>query len=186
MDNSSSIPSPSDRQAALLRGKNIKLLLLDVDGVLTDGSLLYTGSEKEGKSFNTQDGFGIRLLHDAGIDVGVITARRSTVVHRRASELNMRFIHQGAVDKNIAFAEIVAASGLTPAEIAYMGDDWLDIIVLQQVGLAVAPANGAPEVTEIVHYITRQEGGHGAVRECCNLILEAQNLTAELLQKYTI
>ena len=186
MASSRSIPPPLDRQGALIRGRDIKLLLLDVDGVLTDGSLIYTGGEKESKSFNTQDGFGIRLLHQAGIDVGVITARQSTVVHRRASELKMRFIHQGAVNKSSAFAEIVAESRLTPGEIAYMGDDWLDIIVLQQVGLAVAPANGVPEVMEVVHYITRQGGGHGAVRECCNLILEAQNLTADLLQKYTI
>ena len=171
---------------ALTRAKNIKLLLLDVDGVLTDGTLVYTGSNKESKSFHTQDGFGIRLLQQAGIEVGVITARRSEPVKRRAEELKMSYIYQGIPDKITAFNEIVKSSGLKPFEIAYMGDDWLDLTILQQVGLAVAPANGVQEVKEIAHYITVLPGGHGAVRDCCNFILKAQNLHTDLLQKYTI
>jgi len=178
--------SGSQQQHVVEKAKKIKLLLLDVDGVLTDGNLFYTGSSHEGKSFHTQDGFGIRLLREAGIDVGVITARKSEVVKRRATELKMRYIYQDASDKNSAFAEILHKSGLHASEIAYMGDDWLDLILLQQVGLAVVPANGVPEVKEIAHYITKQRGGHGGVRECCNLILEAKNLLEGLLQKYTI
>jgi len=178
-------PSP-DRQLALARAKEIKLLLLDVDGVLTDGTLIYTGNHGETKSFHTQDGFGIRLLLEAGIDVGVITARKSELVQRRAEELKMSYIYQGVPDKIIAFNEILKRSTLKPFEIAYMGDDWLDLAILQRVGLAVAPANGVPEVQEAAHYITEMAGGHGAVRDCCNLILEARNLLASLLQKYKI
>lgn len=169
---------------ALAKAKDIRLLLLDVDGVLTNGSLLYTGSSEESKAFNTQDGFGLRLLQESGIDVGVITARKSEVVARRTGELKMRFIFQGVPNKNEAFKDIMKCSGLRPFEIAYMGDDWLDLILLQQVGLAIAPANAVREVKEIAHFITERTGGEGAVRDACDLILEARNLTAELLQKY--
>jgi len=186
MSESHSMQPDPNRKLALTKARDIKLLLLDVDGVLTDGNLLYTGVDQEGKSFNTLDGFGLRLMHEAGIDVGIITARESAVVQRRAAELKMRYIHQGAVNKNSAFTQIIAESGLAPSQIAYMGDDWLDLTLLQQVGFAVAPANGVAEVKEIAHYVTQQRGGHGAVRECCELILEAQNLLPALLRKYTI
>lgn len=172
------------RRRALAKAKEIRLLLLDVDGVLTNGNLLYTGSSEESKFFNTQDGFGIRLLREAGIDTGIITARKSEVVGRRAGELKMRYIYQGMGNKHEAFKEILTASGLKPFEVAYMGDDWLDLVLLQQVGLAIAPANGVREVKEAVHFITERPGGSGAVRDACDLILEAKNMTAELLQKY--
>lgn len=172
------------RVRALARAKEIKLLLLDVDGVLTDGTLLYTGSGEESKSFNTQDGFGLRLLGEAGVEVGVITARQSEVVARRAKELNMRYIYQGIGNKNEAFKEIIRVSGLKPFQIAYMGDDWLDLVLLQQVGLAIAPANSVAEVQEIADFITERGGGAGAVRDACDLLIEAKNLAGELLQKY--
>lgn len=172
------------RVRALSKAKEIKLLLLDVDGVLTDGNLLYSGSGEESKAFNTQDGFGLRLLGEAGVEVGVITARKSEVVARRAGELKMRYIYQGASNKSEAFKEIVKVSGLKPYEIAYMGDDWLDLVLLQQVGLAIVPANGVPEVKEIAHFITERPGGAGAVRDACDLIIESKNLVMKLLQKY--
>jgi 3-deoxy-D-manno-octulosonate 8-phosphate phosphatase (KDO 8-P phosphatase) len=172
------------RQRALARAKEIKLLLLDVDGVLTDGNLLYSGSGEESKSFNTQDGFGLRLLGEAGLHVGVITARKSEVVARRAAELNMRYIYQGVASKNEAFRDIMKVSGLKPYQIAYMGDDWLDLVPLQQVGLGIAPANGVREVKAVAHFITERPGGGGAVRDACDLIIEAQNILLELLQKY--
>ena len=172
------------RKRALARAKEIKLLLLDVDGVLTDGNLLYSGSGEESKAFNTQDGFGLRLLGEANIEVGVITARKSEVVARRASELKMRYIYQGKSNKNEAFKEIMKVSGLKPYQVAYMGDDWLDLVLLQQVGLAIAPANGVREVKEIAHFITERSGGAGAVRDACDLIIESKNLLTELLQKY--
>jgi len=172
------------RLRAMAKAKEIKLLLLDVDGVLTDGNLLYTGANEEGKSFNTQDGFGIRLLHEAGIETGIITARTSEVVARRAAELKMRYIYQGSPNKNEAFKDILKTSGLKPFEIAYMGDDWLDLVLLQQVGFAITPANGVKEVREVVHFITERSGGAGAVRDGCDLILEAKKQTDRVLQKY--
>jgi 3-deoxy-D-manno-octulosonate 8-phosphate phosphatase (KDO 8-P phosphatase) len=172
------------RQRALAKAKEIKLLLLDVDGVLTDGTLLYGCDGQESKSFNTQDGFGLRLLREAGIEVGVITARKSEVVERRATELKMGYIYQGVANKNDAFREIMHNSGLKPYQVAYMGDDWLDLVLLQQVGLAIVPANGAGEVQEIAHFVTERSGGAGAVRDACDLILAGQNLVDELLHKY--
>ncbi|WP_228855019.1 KdsC family phosphatase [Desulfomarina profundi] len=172
------------RMRALARAKEIKLLLLDVDGVLTDATLLYSDGSGESKSFHTKDGFGLRLLREAGISTGIITARKSEVVQRRAVELKMDYIHQGAIDKNNAFREIRKQSGLKPFEIAYMGDDWLDLVLLLQVGLAVAPADAEPEVLEAVHFITKRDGGHGAVRDCCNLLLESRDSLSKLLQKY--
>ena len=158
--------------------------MLDVDGVLTDGNLLYSGNGEESKSFNTQDGFGLRLLSEAGVDVGIITARKSEVVARRAGELKMRYIYQGVPNKNQAFKEVLRESGLKPFEIAYMGDDWLDLVLLQQVGLAISPANGVREVQEVAHFVTERSGGAGAVRDACDLIIESKNLVTELLQKY--
>lgn len=175
----------AQRLRLLARAEPIRLLLLDVDGVLTDGTLLYGENHEESKAFHTQDGFGIRLLREAEIEVGIITARSSTVVARRAAELKMRYIYQGVVGKREAFKEILAVSGLRPYEIAYMGDDWLDLTLLRQVGLALAPANAVIEVQAAVHLVTEKRGGHGAVREACDLLLAAKNRTAELLQKYS-
>ena len=172
------------RKLALAKAKEIKLLLLDVDGVLTDGNLIYSGDGGESKAFNTQDGFGLRLLREAGIEVGVITSRKSNIVARRAEELKMHYIFQGVSNKNQALQEVMKVSGLKPFQIAYMGDDWLDLVLLQQVGLAIAPANGVKQVKEIAHFITERPGGSGAVRDACDLIIEAKNLVMELLQKY--
>jgi len=176
-------PDPA-RTRALAKAKEIKLLLLDVDGVLTNGSLTYTNSGEESKSFNTQDGFGLRLLHDLGISTGIITARQSEIVARRCTELKMQFIHQGARNKNDAFQKILTESGLKPYQVAYMGDDWLDLVLLQQVGLAIAPANGVGEVLDAVHFVTPRTGGAGAVRDACDLIIEGQGARQQLLQKY--
>jgi 3-deoxy-D-manno-octulosonate 8-phosphate phosphatase (KDO 8-P phosphatase) len=160
------------RQRALAKAKDIRLL--------------YTGDREESKAFNTQDGFGLRLLREAGIDVGLITARKSAVVARRADELKIRYVYQGIPNKNEAFKDIMKVSGLRPFEIAYMGDDWLDLVLLRQVGLAIAPANAVREVQEVAHFITERMGGEGAVRDVCDLILEARNAVAELLQKYLV
>lgn len=173
-------------QLVLEKAKNIRLLLLDVDGVLTDGTLLYSSSGEEYKAFNTQDGFGITLLHQAGIETGVITARQSDMVQRRAEELKMAHIYQGVRKKNEAFRGILKETGLKPFEVAYMGDDWLDLVLLQQVGLAITPANGADALQEMVHYVTPRPGGHGAVRDACTLILSARGELQKLLREYTL
>jgi 3-deoxy-D-manno-octulosonate 8-phosphate phosphatase (KDO 8-P phosphatase) len=180
-------PAPAGAsQLVMEKAGHIRLLLLDVDGVLTDGTLLYSSSGEEFKAFNTQDGFGITLLRQAGVQTGVITARKSEMVQRRAEELQMAHIYQGARKKNTAFREILKTTGLKPFEVAYMGDDWLDLVLLQQVGLSLTPANGADELKETVHYVTPRPGGHGAVRDACNLILSARGELHKLLREYTL
>ncbi len=168
----------------LPKAKAIKLLLLDVDGVLTDGNLIYSHDGKESKSFNTQDGFGLRMLQDSGVAVGIITARSSEALTRRSEDLKISHLYQGASNKLEAYKEICNKTGLKPFEIAYMGDDWLDMVLLKRVGLAVAPANAVIEVQEIVHYVTSKSGGDGAVREVCDLILTATGEHKKLLQQY--
>ncbi len=171
-------------QTALPKAKKIKLLLLDVDGVLTDGTLIYSHEGQESKAFNTQDGFGLRMLQDAGVAVGIITARSSQALERRSQDLKITHLYQGAVNKLEAYKEIVRKTSLKPFEIAYMGDDWLDLVLLKRVGLAVAPANAVREVQGMVHYTTEQSGGNGAVRELCDLILEGMGKHKELYQHY--
>jgi 3-deoxy-D-manno-octulosonate 8-phosphate phosphatase (KDO 8-P phosphatase) len=162
----------------------VELLLMDVDGVLTDGALVYTVDGGENKRFHTQDGFGLRLLREAGIATGLITARESAVVTRRARELAITHLHQGRADKAAVLLEIMAKSGLEAGRIAYMGDDWLDLPVLSRVGLSLAPANAVAEVRQRVDYVTRRNGGSGAVREACDLILEARGFLPDLLKKF--
>ena len=166
------------------RAEKLALLLLDVDGVLTDGTLFFSPEGEESKGFNTQDGFGISMLREAGVDVGVITARSSKAVSERCQRLQMRYVCQGERDKLVAYKKIAEDSGLKPFQIAYMGDDWLDLVLLKRVGLAVAPANSVAEVRQHVHYVTRRSGGAGAVREVCDLILQAKGLLDRLLQSY--
>ncbi|OGR05058.1 MAG: 3-deoxy-D-manno-octulosonate 8-phosphate phosphatase [Deltaproteobacteria bacterium RIFOXYD12_FULL_53_23] len=164
--------------------KEIRLLLLDVDGVLTDGSVVYAQSGSELKTFNTKDGFGIRLLQEAGVEVGLITARSSEAVQRRAQDLKLAHVYQGVRNKIEVFARIIAEQKLVAKEVAYMGDDWLDLPLLSRVGLAVTVADAVAEVKAVAHYVTRREGGRGAVRELCDLIIEARGQREELLGRY--
>jgi len=189
LDKARSADKPAERSArwneALPRAKNIRLLLLDVDGVLTDGTITYTADGGESKGFNTQDGFGLRILQEAGVEVGLITARTSEAVTRRAADLKLRYVYQGAGRKNDVFEDILKQSGLRPPQAAYMGDDWLDLPLLARAGLAAAPANAVAEVRQRAHYVTRLSGGRGAVRELCELILEAQGKLSTLFRKYS-
>ena len=171
-------------QAALAKARPIRILLLDVDGVLTDGSLIYSHEGQESKAFNTQDGFGLRLLQEVGLELGVITARSSEAVARRCANLKMRYVYQGSGNKLDAYKKIMELSGCKPFEIGYMGDDWLDLVLLTRAGFSAAPANAVREVQKTVHYTTENSGGHGAVREICDLILEAKGRYQELLQNY--
>lgn len=170
--------------AALPRARQVKLLLLDVDGVLTDGSITYLSGGGETKSFNTQDGLGIKLLQECGIAVGVITARSSEVLERRALELQLAHVVQGQRDKLSAYESILKHTGLRPPQTGYMGDDLLDLPLLNRAGFAVAPANAVAEIRQRVHYTTGRFGGHGAVREACDLILEAQGLLERVRAKF--
>ena len=170
--------------ANLERAAKIRLLLLDVDGVLTDASIIYLPGGEETKAFSTRDGLGIRLLQKAGVEVGIITARSSEAVARRAENLDITRLYQGAGAKREVYEKIIAELDLNPEQVAYMGDDWLDLPVMTQVGLAAAVADAAPEVVETAHYVTSKPGGRGAVREVCDLIIEALGKKDELLALY--
>ena len=172
------------RETCLAKAKAIRLLLLDVDGVLTDGTITYNQQGEEIKSFHSRDGFGITLLKKAGIEVGIITARESGAVLRRARDLSIHHVFLNITEKARAFEEIRAKLNLSAREIAYVGDDWLDIGVIVRVGFAVAVADADPEVKKLAHYVTKKEGGRGAVREVCNLILEAKGMRDALLNGY--
>ncbi|MCI5165223.1 MAG: 3-deoxy-D-manno-octulosonate 8-phosphate phosphatase [Candidatus Electrothrix sp. GM3_4] len=171
-------------RAAMIGAKKVEVLLLDVDGVLTDGTLFYSETSEETKGFNTLDGFGLRLLREAGIAVGLITARSSEAVSRRAKELKLEHVYTNCRNKREAYAAILEQHEWQPEQTAYMGDDWLDLPVLMQVGCSFAPANAAAEVRRQVDYVTERSGGHGAVREACELILEAKDLLSQLLNTY--
>ncbi|MBM9514443.1 HAD family hydrolase [Desulfogranum marinum] len=171
-------------QAALGQAQKVKLLLLDVDGVLTNGSLVYTGSGEEAKCFHTQDGLGIKLLQESGIEVGIITARNSSIVARRAEELKITHVYQGKFDKLSVYEEVLKKTGLRPMHTAYMGDDWVDLPLLNRVGFAAAPANARVEIQQRVHYLTKRNGGQGAVREVCDLIMESQGTYQQMFARF--
>lgn len=175
---------PLSRQACLKRAKAIKLLLLDVDGVLTDGSITYTHSGDEIKTFHCRDGFGMTMLKKIGVDIGLISARQSEAVTRRAHDLKLTHVFQGTRHKLAVFNALLQELHLTPPEVAFMGDDWLDLAVLSQVGLAATVADGMPELKPFVHFVAEHEGGRGAVRDLCDLIIEAQGRRQDLLSEY--
>jgi 3-deoxy-D-manno-octulosonate 8-phosphate phosphatase (KDO 8-P phosphatase) len=154
--------------------QNIKLLLLDVDGVMTDGGIYYSNSGDEFKKFNIQDGYGIRKLHQAGIKVGIITGRTSKIVEKRAQDLGITEVHQNLDNKLEAYESIKKKYNLIDAHIAYIGDDEFDLAVLKSAGFSAAPADALPVVKKQVHYVCSRGGGHGAVREVIDLILKYQ------------
>ncbi len=184
MDRNRSPERNASWQAALPRAKGVRLLLLDVDGVLTDGGLYYGDGGVELKRFHTQDGLGIKLLQESGVPVGIITARQSEAVSRRIRDLELAHVFQGQKDKLAAFEQILRQTGLRPPQVASMGDDWMDLPLLNRAGLAAAPANAVPEVRQRVHFVTEHSGGNGAVRELCDLILEAQGHLTKMLSKF--
>lgn len=168
------------------RARGIKIVLMDVDGVLTDGKMYYIpgrGNEMvEFKAFHALDGIGLRLLNNFGIRTGVITGRESPGTEERAAQLGMTYAYLGFLSKLVPMEEILSAEGLTPRELAYIGDDWTDIPLLRRAGLACAPANALPEVKSASHFTARKEGGLGAVREVCDLILRAQGKMGEVMK----
>lgn len=166
------------------RLKNIKLLLLDVDGVMTDGRIIFDSNGVESKFFNVKDGHGIKLLQRVGIEVGIISGRKSEVVANRAAELGITRVFQGALDKFSIYCEILRDTGLDDCRIAFMGDDIIDIPVLRRVGFAAAPADAVEEVLPYVHFVARNKGGWGAVRELCDLILKEQGTWDQVTARY--
>lgn len=171
-------------RACFPKAKAIRLLLLDVDGILTDGTIVYTDDGNEIKSFHTRDGLGIRLLQETGVQVGLITARQSKVVSRRAEDLKLSLVYQKVTNKVEVYERLLHEMNLQAHEVAYMGDDWLDLALLTRVGFSATVADAVVEVRNRVHYITRKPGGQGAVRELCDLIMEAKGTHEILLARY--
>src|SRR3989441_6851627 len=155
--------------------KRVRLVAMDVDGVLTDAGMYYSESGEELKKFNTRDGMGIKLLQAAGLVTALITMEETKLVTRRAEKLAIPEVHQGARDKLAVMREMVARHGLTLQQVAYIGDDVNDLEVLNAVGFSAAPADALPAVRNAVDYVCRQKGGEGAVREVADLILEAKS-----------
>jgi 3-deoxy-D-manno-octulosonate 8-phosphate phosphatase (KDO 8-P phosphatase) len=166
------------------RAKFIRLLLLDVDGVLTDGRIVYDGAGRELKFFNIKDGHGIKLLQRAGLEVGILSGRRSPAVRLRAKELGIRLLKQRVLDKGKALEAILRKKRFRAEQICFVGDDLVDLPVLARVGLAVAVTDSVEDVKANAHYITNRPGGKGAVREVCDLILKAQGKWKAATQKY--
>ena len=164
--------------------KKIKLLLLDVDGVLTDGKIIYDDQGLETKFFNVKDGMGIRLLIKCGLDVGIITGRRSRVVEHRCANLGIEKVYQGVSNKATTFKKIIAESALSEREVAYMGDDLPDLPLFDIVGLPIAVADACDLVRKKARIVTRAGGGQGAVREVCEMILKAQELWDKVIASF--
>jgi 3-deoxy-D-manno-octulosonate 8-phosphate phosphatase (KDO 8-P phosphatase) len=172
------------------RFARVRLLLMDVDGVLTDGRLFHfpgpDGAMVETKGFDSQDGMALRWLSWNGVDAGVISGRISAATTERARQLDMRYVFQGHIEKIPILDEIKAQSGIEPGHIAYVGDDLTDIVVMRRVGLGIATANARPEVKRAAHYVTSVPGGSGAIREVAERILQAQGHWPAILSKYEV
>ena len=170
------------------KAARVRLLLMDVDGVLTDGRLYNVpsleGRMVETKGFDSQDGIALQWLRWQGIETGVISGRVSPATEERARQVKMSYVYQGHIEKIPILEEIAAKSGIPLAETAYIGDDLTDIVVMRRVGLSFAPGNARPEVKRAAHLVTRAVGGSGAVREVCEVLLRAQGKWADILKKY--
>ncbi len=166
------------------RASRIKLIAFDIDGVMTDGGLTYTDDGHERKTFNVQDGLGIKLLQSVGIEVAIVTGRTSGVVSARAADLGIEHVRQGVSNKYLAVKEILEILSIEWSECAFMGDDLIDLPAMTHAGLAIAPANARPIVKEHAHLITETSGGHGAVREAAEFVLTAQGKIESAFASY--
>jgi 3-deoxy-D-manno-octulosonate 8-phosphate phosphatase (KDO 8-P phosphatase) len=175
--------------AAQLASK-IRLLLMDVDGVLTDGKLYNVpapgGGMAETKGFDSQDGIALQWLARLGIPAGLISGRVSPATEERARQCKFKYVYQGHTEKIPILQEILADAAIDAAQVAYIGDDLTDVVVMRRVGFAVATANARPEVKRIAHYVTAASGGQGAVREVIELMLKAQGRWSEILKHYEV
>ena len=169
---------------ASTRASKVKLMIFDVDGVLTDGSLTYGADGEVTKTFYVLDGLGIQLLNKTGVATAIISARNSPIVVRRAQDLGIKYVHQGIHDKRIAFGKLLEETGCTPEQCGYIGDDVIDLPLLLQVGFAVTVPTGHAEVQHRAHYVTRSPGGRGAVREVCDMLMRAQGTYEMALAQY--
>ena len=161
-------------QDILEKARSIKLVIFDVDGVLTDGSLFLGDDGQEYKAFNSKDGLGMKLLQASGVEIGIITARTSKVVEHRMHSLDIKHVYQGRLDKAAAFDELLSKLGLEHSQVAYVGDDVIDLPVMRKAGLAIAVQDAHPLAKQHSHWQTPHNGGRGAARDVCELIMEAQ------------
>jgi len=163
---------------------NIKLLLLDVDGVLTDAGIIYTDSGEQIKKFNAKDGLGIKLLMEAGVKVGIITALSSKALEHRCQKLGISLLFAGIENKSKVLKSIISQTGINPENMVFVGDDLIDLPVMKQVGVSFCVADACDDVKRYCDIITNLKGGHGAVREVCESILKAKGLWSNILNKY--
>lgn len=174
----------------LAAAAKIKVLLMDVDGVLTNGEIFYfpgpDGKMVEFKGFNSQDGLALHWCREAGIATGVISGRESPSVNERAKNLGMRYVYQGLLDKVASYEEVLKDAGVTADQVAFIGDDFTDVPLMVRSGLGFAPANARPEVLAKADYVTQARGGDGAVREIIELIFRAQDRWSAVLKKYNL
>ena len=164
--------------------ETVRLLLMDVDGVLTDGSIVYSGDGPQTMRFNVKDGLGIRMLQDAGVIVGIITGRKSAALSRRMRELGVAMCFDGVSDKGALLEQILIDTGLTAPAVAFIGDDLPDLSIMKRVGVPIAVADAEPDVKKSAAIVTARRGGNGAVREVCDAILQAKNLWSGVLKKW--
>jgi 3-deoxy-D-manno-octulosonate 8-phosphate phosphatase (KDO 8-P phosphatase) len=176
------LPATGDDIGAI--AKNIKLLILDVDGVLTDGGIILGNDGSEYKSFHVRDGHGIKMLIKAGLHVAIITGRHSMVVSRRAQELGITEVFQKCFDKNAVFSGLIRKYSLSEVEVAYVGDDIVDAPIMKRAGLAVAVADAAEDIKKYALLVTQNRGGRGAVREVTDLILKSKGLWERMFNEY--
>lgn len=170
------------------RARKIKLLLMDVDGVLTDGLIYYVprpgGGYVETKTFHSRDGLGIRFAHEAGLETGIISGRGSPVVEHRMKELGVRYVRENALEKLDPYRSILGEAGLSDQDVCYVGDDLVDLPLLRRVGLAIGVHDGHRLLRQYVHYVTANSGGSGAIRETIEIILQAQGKFDSIMKHY--
>jgi 3-deoxy-D-manno-octulosonate 8-phosphate phosphatase (KDO 8-P phosphatase) len=171
-------------QAIIEKAKKLKLLILDIDGVLTDGKLFFDNQGNEYKSFHARDGHGIKLLRQTGVEVAVISGRKSNSVAIRMKNLGIEYVYQGYENKQAAFDEIIEKTGILPEQAAHVGDDLLDLPIMIRVGLAIAVNDANFAVKQRAHWCTTLPGGHGAVREVCDFIMQAQGHFDDVVNFY--
>ncbi|KMN80034.1 3-deoxy-D-manno-octulosonate 8-phosphate phosphatase [Chromobacterium sp. LK11] len=171
-------------QSIFEQARKVKLLIMDVDGVMTDGRIYYNAHGEESKSFNVQDGLGLRLLRSTGVRLAIISGRADRCVEHRAQALQIDHYYGGVHDKKLALAELLACTGLSAEECAFIGDDLIDLPILTRVGLAVAVPEAPALVRQHAHYVTGCSGGKGAVRELAELIMQAQGSFDKILAGY--
>ncbi len=171
-------------QDILERAKRVKLVIFDVDGVLTDGSLYFADDGQELKAFNSRDGHGMKMLQQTGVEIAIITGRTSNVVTHRMDNLGIKHVYQGQHEKLPAFLELIDELGIAPEEVAYMGDDVVDLPIMRRVGFATAVQDAHEWVKKHSHWHAPNNGGRGAARDLCELIMEAQGNLESVLSEY--